>query len=317
MKKFSDFLAETHHSFDNIDYTTVMHPVKKGDTFRVFHGFRETADAVAVAKYGLSGKSKANRAYSYEFNNNPKGLFVTLNKKVAEEFCGSYGVQCIIEFNCTFIDLEAPVWPGNGYTVQGQMAQYFPNGREGRVARRLRRKEMEAEVTKEKNPNLTDAVLNSDDKYMAQLLQMSRENQALYIGDLNPKDIIAWHVREKSGGRDYIITTDPFVSIDPAEFLRRYGEKFASKEKEREVDDKAFAPDEPYDYDKFLTKIAERHGRGDKVAMEKTLGNLWADTKHSKRPVDMFTQTFDRYLWPKQMFHAMKDFHKRFKDAER
>ena len=75
-----------------------------------FHGFHDVSEALTAAKHGLSGAEKADRRYSYEFSNNPKGLFVTMSLDVAKEFTS----KVIMEFVAREDQLEAPVWPGGG-----------------------------------------------------------------------------------------------------------------------------------------------------------------------------------------------------------
>src|SRR5882672_11349947 len=99
---------EAHHSYDNPDWDTKFQPLKSKDTLRVFHGFHSFRDAYRAAIYGLTGRERADRRYSYEFDNNPHGLFVTLSLKAAREFTGSYEDQVIMEFVANESDLEAP-----------------------------------------------------------------------------------------------------------------------------------------------------------------------------------------------------------------
>ncbi len=77
MQSFKTWL-EAHHVYDKIIGPEEFPPIRHGDTFRVFHGFRDFVDAWRCAKYGISGKYRVGRTYSYENNNNPVGLFVTL-----------------------------------------------------------------------------------------------------------------------------------------------------------------------------------------------------------------------------------------------
>ena len=92
-------------------------PLSDSEVIRVYHGFNKFDDAEKVLKNGLSGKEKARRIYSYESGNNPYGLFVSVNFKVAKDFCHS-GV--VIEFSTKVSDLDAPIWVGGrSYFVQG------------------------------------------------------------------------------------------------------------------------------------------------------------------------------------------------------
>ena len=287
-------LNEVFHTYDNPDYNTKFHPVKSGDQFRFFHGFRDFHHAVEVAKYGLSGKEFADRVYSYEGDNNPYGLFVTLDFKKASDFVGAYGGQAVLEFVADLEELEAPVWPGGGYTVQGQMAQYFGHGRTGRLKRKERAKDAEAEteeqIAKDRHGDL-DHIKASEKKYLAYMLTNSSEHQALYVGDLDPKRIAAIHVRKSY--------QDPWQRLSRTEFLNLYGElEFKTKKR-----DKVFAPHEDFDGEEFLRRMSKE--RGDHIPT--TLGHLWNDilTTPSNQRTRQFLGYFENYLWPRQYKDAI------------
>ena len=95
---------EYHHEYSNVH--DITEPFKKGDTVKVFHGFDNIIEAIEVARHGLSGKLRARRKYSYEVSTNPKGLFVTINKKTAQKFSGE---GCVIEFIAKFISLNEEI----------------------------------------------------------------------------------------------------------------------------------------------------------------------------------------------------------------
>ncbi|PZR79769.1 MAG: hypothetical protein DI537_40635, partial [Stutzerimonas stutzeri] len=213
-------ITEADHDYGAIDHTTEFQPMKSGDRVKVYHGFRDFPHAVELAKHGLSGRVRAARVYSYEADNNPYGLFVTISRKVAQEFVGAYGVQSIVEFNASLNDLEAPVWPGGSYTVQGQYSQYFGHGAAGRAARRERTRAANAEI----EPEITDKphISGSDNKLLSYMLTNSREHQALFVGHLDPHAITAWWVRA-----DY---RDEWERISPEEFISRYGDTKLSRD---------------------------------------------------------------------------------------
>jgi len=75
------------------------------------------SDSVKAATQGVSGQARADRRYSYEADNNPQGLFVTLSVDVAKEFTFR---GAIMEFTTSVDNLEPAVWPSGGYTVQGR-----------------------------------------------------------------------------------------------------------------------------------------------------------------------------------------------------
>ena len=102
MKSFQEYLVEVKIIGRGIP----KKPLSDSDTIRVYHGAYDLGTVVQALKYGLTGDIRADRRYSYEANNNPRGLFVTPDLDVAKEF-GPY----IIEFHTRVSDLEAPVWP--------------------------------------------------------------------------------------------------------------------------------------------------------------------------------------------------------------
>lgn len=204
---------EVYHSYDDPDNQVdfkARKPLKKGDTVRVFHGFRDMPDAIRAARIGLSGRVRADRVYSYESDNNPHGLFVTTSIDVAKKFTS----HCIMEFIASYDEIEAPVWPGGGYTVQGQMSQSWPGGRAGTIARRQRQKELANEPPSDNIPEIH----GSDDNYLARTLLASGERQALFVGNLNPSRIVALYVSPVP----YHYKT-PWTKLDRAGFLERFG----------------------------------------------------------------------------------------------
>lgn len=155
-----------------------MEPLRETDSVLLYHGTNDINTIIGVSKYGLSGDTRAKRIYSYEFNNNPKGLFVTPDFKTAKEF-GDY----IIELHCRVSDLDAPVWPGGGFTVQGQMAQYFNDEDDRKNAQMQRRQE----YSRESEP---EYIRLSDRPELAATLMAYGERQALFVGDLNANSVI-------------------------------------------------------------------------------------------------------------------------------
>lgn len=295
-KEIQEAVQESHHSYDDIKWgETEFKPLKAGDTVRVFHGFRDRPHAIEACAYGLSGRQRAQRVYSYESDNNPYGLFVTLNFKTAAEFGGT-----IIEFVCRSEELEAPVWPGGGYTVQGQMAQYFGHGAKGRAARNQRRKAARAEVEQDfarrPDPENWKHVTGSDDLLTANMLLNSHEYQALFIGDLNPKRIVAVYTRDRDTyNSPYTkLTTEQFLSANPAK--KEWGSSV----------DKIFQPDEPFDGEKFIGGINARYGGAMRKDMEQTLKNIWSSVYASKRRTQTFVQDFGNFMWPNQYRDAIR-----------
>lgn len=284
-------VLEVHHAYDDFSPKANYQPFRADDTVRLFHGFREFGDAVTAAKNGFTGRELAHRVYSYEHDNNPRGWFVTMNRDIAAEFVGAYDVQAIVEFHARVRDLEAPIWPGNGYTVQGQMAQYFGHGADGRRKRAQRARDAEQESSAYAAQHGIEHVAQSDKKYLASLLTMTREAQALYVGDMNPEDIIAFHVRPKGA-----LVTDPWERISREEFLQRYGEGKSKFER------KVFGPADAFDGDLFLHRIAQLIAKGDVEKATVSLTRVWNNIK--KLPpqgrAKRFAEMFQIYLWPNQ-----------------
>ncbi len=154
-------------------------PLKDNQTIRIYHGLSNPMDLKSFLEHGTSGKIRAGRDYSYEANNNPNGLFVTIDFKIAKRFGNKY----IIEFHSKVSDLEAPLWPSGGYTVQGQESQSWNSPNEREEYRNKLREELK------NSSNL--AISKSDRPELAESLYENPEHQALYVGDLDPNSIRA------------------------------------------------------------------------------------------------------------------------------
>ncbi len=153
-------------------------PIKDSDTIRVYHGFNSEELLKWIIVNGISGDARIFRQYSYENNNNPYGVFVTTNYKTARRF-GNF----VIEFHTRVSDLEAPVWPSGSYTVQGGEEKYWSSEGERKSALMdLRSEELKSEY---------EIIAKSDRPELAKSLLMSHENQALFVGNLNPNSIRA------------------------------------------------------------------------------------------------------------------------------
>lgn len=181
-------------------------PLRDSDTIRVYHGARDPVLAYQAVTRGLSGGSRANRVYSYEMNNNPKGLFVTPDLRTAKEFG-----HTVIEFHTRVRDLEVPVWPGGGFTGQGQMAQMF-NSDDEREQERLRQRMKWSQSEYE-------FVRDSDRPEVAAMLLMGGERQALFTGDLNANSVRAVWV---TPNRNISSTFQAFDRVSPREFIKMY-----------------------------------------------------------------------------------------------
>jgi len=255
---------------------------KEHDTLTVYHGFRSFNEAYSVALFGLSGRDNISRVYSYESNNNPFGLFVSTSLKETETFTSSTGpVAVIIEFKTLYSDLEAPVWPGGSYTVQGGFASYWDwnNLSDEREQRRLLNRE-ESSKSPDKN------IYESDRPELAKSL-LGSEHQALFIGDLNPESIRYFWYREPSGD-GYFRIDSPFHRISRDEFIDKFKPKFRKDEYYRSKKYRsAFSPEDVWDKDKFVNYILHTYPSVEDEDQLKSLLNVGN--------INLL-----QYVWPKQ-----------------
>jgi hypothetical protein len=297
MRKYID-LFEAHHDYGDVSHDTQYEPMRHGDTVTVYHGFRDFPHAVELAKHGLSGKVRAARVYSYESDNNPYGLFVTLSRKVATEFVGAYGTQAIVEFKARTDEMEAPVWPGGSYTVQGEYSQYFGHGAKGRAARNERSRQAVGEIDHEiASATDKDHIKGSDDRLLAYMLTNSREHQALFTGHLDPHAISAWHVRSDYSGT--------WERISPQEFLDRYGETPLSRDSR--AAEKLFTPNEEFNGEAFITRLRGRFGNGrDDEFFVDFVRSSWERIMASRDKTRTFHEYYEMYMWPKQYIPCLQ-----------
>jgi hypothetical protein len=286
-------LVEAHHAYDDIDYKTKFQPFKRGDTVRVFHGFHSLSEALTAAKTGLSGRDRADRRYSYEHDNNPHGLFVTLKIDVAKDFTDR---GAIMEFNASLDDLEAPLWPSGGYTVQGQMAQYFGHGATGRANRRAKHRAMTAQTAElvARDPEYLGHVEQSDDPHRAFMLSTASEYQSLFVGHLDPAAITAFWVPDQSGKAGRY-----------AEWSRMSREQFLESHSNVEIKTsrRMFSPNEPFDGTEFIRRMDSKYKLD---LVERMFRNAFAEIRSSPNAGHRFQQLFNLYLWPKQYVPALR-----------
>ncbi len=265
-------------------------PMVRGDRVRVFHGFRDLPDAVKTARHGLTGKERASRVYSYESDNNPKGLFVTMNPKIAQDFGG-----VVIEFMADFADLDAPVWPGGSYTVQGGLSQYFGRGPKGRAARAQRGRDAEEETMGyvKNDPDYLAHVAASEKKYLTYLLTGTREQQALFVGDLEPQQIMAFYLRPERYDQ-------PWEKLTLEQFLERYAETKTPH------NDKVFSPSEEFSGEEFLARLGKNFGG--EAHVDEVFRDQWTDLmkKEPRGRSAAFANLVGDFLWPRQLIPAMK-----------
>jgi hypothetical protein len=258
--------------------------LRDSDIIRVFHGFRDMTDAIAACRYGISGKSQVGRVYSYEADNNPMGLFVATNPKAASEF-GAY----IIEFHARGTELEAPVWPGGTYTVQGQMAQYFG----GSKAKREEARQVARQRAIDRN---IEPISKSDRPELANTLMAFGENQALFIGHLNPNRIIRVWLRNERG---------LLFPTSRKEFLKRNeGFKFSPQSGKEAwlASHRILRVDEPFNPEKLVNGLVNRYSgkwpfEEAKRILVRALGS---------KSIYVMKQELLKYIWPKQLPAALR-----------
>jgi len=173
-----DYLKEVRYI--NTNKIDKERPLTDSETIRVYHGFNSFQDIETVLLYGLSGKERARRIYSYESGNNPYGLFVSVDFNVVKKNFSHSGV--IIEFSTKISDLEAPVWvDGRSYYIQGEYTKSFKD---------LDEREQQRLINRQKaGESPYDFISKSDRPELADVIFDNPEKQALYIGDLNPNMI--------------------------------------------------------------------------------------------------------------------------------
>jgi len=288
VKTFKNWLylkSEAHHNYDDIEYETEFKPIKTNDTITVYHGFNNIEDTIKAVAQGLSGAERVSRRYSYEAFNNPKGLFVTIDKKTAEDFAGS---GAVIEFDANSNDLHAPVWKGGNYGIQGQFVSTFPSGRKGAIERAKTKQELEKHA--QDDPTLSAHAKQSDYPRMTSMLTSPSEYQALFTGHLNPENIKAVYVKEGM----------VFRKQTPKEFLA---------DKDSPKAEKAFNPNDNFNFDVFFKFLNNRFT----FFKEADLERIWNGIKKQEGKTDHFYKTFKEFLWPKQLIQAFFVFKEKYK----
>ena len=250
--------------FDKPTIVRQESPLMDTDKIRVYHGFNSYKDAEEVLKHGLSGKERARRIYSYEFGNNPSGLFVSIDLGEIKKHFSYSGV--IIEFTTKVSDLEAPVWVGGrSYFVQGEYTKSFKDLDE-REQQRLINRELHGKSE-------FDFISKSDRPELAQTIFENPERQALYIGDLNPNMI------------KYVWYRPPYDSSKRGE--ERNWERYTRKDfiKKFKMDTKLcdynlYYPNDNFTIEDFIKRVASKETEKDKNGVNSGSGRFQAYLKH-------------------------------------
>ena len=281
-----------------------QHPLKITDVLKVYHGFHSIDDALDAAKYGLSGASKARRLYSYESNNNPNGLFVTTDISQAKDF--THREPVILEFYAPVKSLEAPVWPGGSYTVQGERTQSWPEGREGRIARRQAQKARDLEYA---NQTRWPHVAQSDPglHYLAYMLYESTEHQALFVGNLNPERM-KFHVvgKEHHGKAAKYIDESAWKIVSAKELVEQYTDHQPDPGRSASWSNtvKLYGPEDDFSPETFFPRLQAQFKFFDEAAFKKQ----WYLMQKTDKPMLAFRERMAARLWPKQLIEAFKYF---------
>jgi GNAT superfamily N-acetyltransferase len=287
--KMNSILNEVNVINPDIMAMAKAEPLKDSDTIRVYHGFNSYEDAIMAVKFGLSGKERARRIYSYESNNNPKGLFVTLDFKTAKKFVSptnKRGISVIMELSVKVSDLEAPVWPSGSYTVQGQMSQNWKDAEDRHVNGTLKARE---NASKSEFPFISQA-----DRPEVAASLMGPERQALFTGDINPNMIKTIFFSE-SGRPGHF--GKRFERISPKEFLN----KFESHEPEENPDGRT--SEKGYQY---YSKQSKHFQPNEDFSMEK-LDAIVKKKRYSQKDGTELIQdlnmsdNLDLFFYPKQI----------------
>lgn len=260
-------------------------PLRDNDTIRVYHGFNDYEEAITAAKFGFSGQEKAKRIYSFEANNNPNGLFVTLDFNTALKFTyprSKNGIIVIMELNVKVSNLEAPVWPGGHYTVQGQMSQSWKDEKD-------RYEQGTLMARQDARNNEIPFISDSDRPELAATLY-GPERQALLVGDINPNMISK--IFYGSSGK-HAMRPKKLERLTRKEFLNKFEnykyEKNGNTLSNAEYDyykkkDRLFGPNDDFNLDKFNAKTKEYDKTG--IELLKYLD------KHNH---------LSSFIWPKQI----------------
>jgi hypothetical protein len=274
-------------------------PIRDDEVIRVYHGFSSNAgfnEAFFAILHGLSGQERARRIYSYEYGNNPKGLFVSINFDVVKRNFAGSGV--IIEFSTKVSDLEAPVWVGGrSYYVQGEYTQSFKDDEE-REQQRLKNREREA-------ASPYPQISQSDRPELAQTLFDNAERQALYIGDLNPNMIkYVWynetlHKHNRTNGDWVRYTRKDFVN----KFKDLYDDKYtvSARYSDYNKSSRMFKPNDDFNEDVFIKKLEDKYGEG--------TYERWLKYELDRKFDEYYLKN---YFWPKQMKQAREFYLKKF-----
>lgn len=267
-------------NYDTID------PLKDDQTIRVYHG-TSLSTAKDMAIYGFSGKEQKSRVYSYEYWNNPTGLFVTIYFPKAKYFGTNNHDAVIVEFTAKMSDLDTPVWNSeNGsYFVQGDITKGFTSKRERDVAK----------IAANRNAVNYPHIENSDSPGLANSLTNSFEFQALYYGDIEPNMIKRFWVKLR-GEKN-------FTPYSHKEFVSTFCN---DGYKNNNYDWKLYTPTEDFKgEDDFIERYNQKFGR--LGGAEDFIQKFWQHIGNNEEIPYLEIRTLGQFMWPKQMTQFLTD----------
>jgi len=262
----------------------INEPLRDNESVVVYHGTSDYNFLIAAIKYGLTGDMRASRRYSYEFNNNPKGLFVTPLLKTAKEF-GSY----VLEIHARVSDLDIPVWPNGSFTVQGGMSGIFHNEKE----REDSKKQQRDSYSHDEN----EYIASSDRPELAGYLYDLGEPQALFIGDIDTSGIKAVWISSNPERvqQDYIrYKPQQVIKLDKQNKLpSRFGDVSTDKKSEiyQNSKNKVIRPRDYPTFDEFVDIILAQKSHLDNRDQVKSILKkhpdyirdiVWSDRQYEK-----------------------------------
>lgn len=284
-------------------YPDEIDPIQKDEEFRVYHGFYSVTDAINIAIHGTSGGMRAKRVYSYESENNPKGMFVTLDLKTAQKNFAGGTQPTVMQFVTKESELQPPTWPGGGWTGQGQMAQFFYQHPKGA---RLGRAEKMKQDREQAQQSQYKSISQSHRPELANTL-FGSEMQALFVGHLEASRIEGFHVQRQQ--KDYRRIDDPWEFISREQFVQEFGQEFKYK---GAADDysryRMFTPNQEFSWQQINNHLNDEYRKFQKNPLETEedayhggIGPLMPRDFKQGMKRNNFESIFAQYFWPKQL----------------
>lgn len=275
-------------------------PIKNSDKIRVYHGCN-LKTAVDWCINGTSGRLWHPRTYSYEAGMNPLGIFVTIDFETAKKFGYDNECMCVIEFTASAEDLETPVWnDSDSYFGQGSNPMPF-RSKEDRDKQKQHYRQQALDIKDiyyDRNTTVSyDHIRQSDKPEMANRLMHQSENQALFMGNLDPNQIKRVWINAREEGKNYVNSTKAYVPLTRQEFLKRYRqtpfyEDQYAKEPKPLGKTKLYRPNEEFQgWDDFFDRLDVRQER-----REELMNDIMR--------LDNYKEYVSSEMYPKQIMQA-------------